>query len=73
MFIFCRNEEILKFWAIARFGNDMFLGGKGLQNSSFDSIDHYFPTHNGNYPVGSDMSYEKRRELIFDAIFHDFW
>jgi hypothetical protein len=69
MRIFRRNE-ILKFWAIARFGSDIFLGEKGFQNDSFDD---YFHEINGDNPIRSDVSDEKRRELIFDAIFHDFW
>jgi hypothetical protein len=70
--IFCRNEEILKFWAIARFGSDVFLEGTGLQNRSFDSIDDYFRTNNRNYPTESYVSDEERRQLIFDSIFRDF-
>jgi hypothetical protein len=66
MRIFRRNE-ILKFWAIARFGSDIFLGGKGFQNDSFDD---YFREINGDNPIRSGVS---ERELIFDAIFDDFW
>jgi hypothetical protein len=73
MCIFHRNEEILKLWVIARFGSDIFLGGKGFQNGSFDAIDDYFRANDGNNLIGSDVSDEKRRELILDSIFHDFW
>jgi len=46
-------------WFIARYGSDVFLGGKG-QNASFDAIE-------------SDVSNQKKRELMLDFIFHDFW
>ena len=59
MFIFHRSEEILKFWVTARFGTDIFLGGKD-QNAFFDAIE-------------SDVSNQKRQELMLDFIFHDFW
>jgi len=59
MFTFHRNEEILTMWFIARYGSDVFLGGKG-QNASFDAIE-------------SDVSNQKKRELMLDFIFHDFW
>jgi len=71
--IFHRNEGILKLWVTARFGSDIFPGEKGFHNGSFDAIDDYFRANNGNDLIGSDLSDEKRQELILDSIFHDFW
>ena len=43
MYVYHRSDEILKLWVIARFGSDIFLGGKDSHNASFGAIDNYFP------------------------------